>query len=78
MRKLILGLMLMALTGTALADDWCKGYERGYIAGYMKAHHTNLQPLTPLCPLKPLKTFGDPDSDYEFGYQSGFVHGLES
>jgi hypothetical protein len=28
MKKWILGLMLMGLTGTALADDWCNGFEK--------------------------------------------------
>jgi len=46
------------------------------ISGYKQAKGTSLSPLVPLCPLKPLKGFGDPKSDFEFGYTIGFKKGM--
>ena len=65
---MVLGLFL---SGNAFASDWCSGWKSGYIVGYKNAHNTPLNPLVPLCPLKPLKGFGDPASDYEWGYIKG-------
>ena len=58
--------------------QFCTGFQSGYSAGYKKANNTTLPPLPPLCPLQPLKGFGDPDSDWEHGYQIGFLKGLSS
>ena len=78
MKKILLILSLIFLANTASASSFCEGYKRGYIQGYMRAHNTNLKPLTPLCPLKPLKGFGDPKDDYEFGYLMGLEDGARS
>ncbi|HAI94123.1 MAG TPA: hypothetical protein DCM36_05215 [Xanthomonadaceae bacterium] len=62
----------------ALADtrEFCAGFERGYITGYKKAKHTDLDPLVPMCPMQPMKRFGDPDSEFEHGYGIGYERGL--
>ena len=76
-KKHILTTIFLALFSTSVfASDFCDGFKRGYIAGYKQAKGTSLPPLPPLCPLKPLKGFGDPESDYEFGYTIGFKKGL--
>ena len=67
--------LLLSVT-VAFADEFCDGFERGYITGYKQATNSSLSPLVPLCPLPPLKGFGDPSSDFEFGYTIGFRQGL--
>lgn len=62
-------------SSVALASEFCDGFKQGYISGYKQVKGTSLQPLVPLCPLKPLKGFGDPKSDFEFGYTIGFRKG---
>ena len=69
-------MVLVAISTSAFASDFCDGFERGYISGYKKAQGTSLEPLTPLCPLKPLKSMSDPKSDYEFGYTKGYQKGM--
>ena len=61
---------------SVLASEFCDGFKKGYITGYKQAAQTSLTPLVPLCPLKPLKGFGDPKSDFEFGYTIGFRQGV--
>ena len=60
----------------AYADDFCDGFERGYITGYKQASGSSLDPLTPLCPLQPLKKLSDPESDFEHGYLIGLKKGM--
>jgi hypothetical protein len=73
----IFAVVLLCLSVTAaLANDFCAGFERGFITGYKRASRSSLDPLTPLCPLQPLKQFGDPDSDFEHGYVIGFERGM--
>jgi hypothetical protein len=72
---LVSAFLLLAVT-IAYADQFCDGFDRGYIAGYKRASGSSLDPLTPLCPLQPLKRFSDPDSDFEHGYIIGFERGL--
>jgi hypothetical protein len=74
---LIAILMFAALT-PALADQFCDGFDRGYIAGYKRASGSSLDPLTPLCPLQPLKRLNDPDSDFEQGYIIGLERGMQA
>jgi hypothetical protein len=69
-------LFLLSSASAALADQFCDGFERGYIAGYKRASGKSLDPLTPLCPLQPLKRISDPDSDFEHGYIIGFERGI--
>ena len=65
-----------ATSALADADQFCQGFERGYVAGYKRASGSALDPLHPLCPLQPLKKFGDPDSDFEHGYIIGLEQGM--
>jgi hypothetical protein len=76
-KKHVLTTIFLALFSTTVfASGFCDGFQRGYIVGYKQAKGVSLPPLPPLCPLKPLKGFGDPASDYEFGYTIGFKKGL--
>ena len=78
--KLTLLTMIFAASFAVSAStaQFCSGFQSGYEAGYKKVKNTTLKPLPPLCPLQPLKGFGDPDSDWEHGYQIGFLKGLNS
>jgi len=77
MRTLLsIAIMMLTLT-SARADQFCDGFDRGYIAGYKRASGSSLDPLTPLCPLQPLKRFGDPESDFEQGYIVGLERGMQ-
>ena len=66
-RGTAIGMFFMLCGTAAVADEFCDGFEKGYITGYKQAKNTSLEPLVPLCPLEPLKKFGDPDSDFETG-----------
>jgi hypothetical protein len=69
-------LSLVSFVTYASGDQFCAGFERGYITGYKQATGSSLDPLTPLCPLQPMKRLSDPDSDYEHGYLIGLQRGL--
>lgn len=75
-KHLILAFILSLFSITAFASEFCDGFKQGYITGHKQSAGTNLIPLVPLCPLKPLKGFGDPKSDFEFGYTIGFKQGI--
>jgi len=76
MKKIIYALLVTSIiSNVAIADNFCRGYEQGYLTGYKQAKETSLEPLSPLCPLQPLKGFGDPESDFEHGYTIGFKGG---
>jgi len=77
MRALLLIAILIFAATTAHADEFCDGFDRGYIAGYKRASGSALDPLTPLCPLQPLKRLNDPDSDFEQGYIIGLELGMQ-
>jgi hypothetical protein len=70
-----IGLMASSII-PVFADDFCRGFERGYVAGYMRAANVPLEPLAPLCPLQPMKSFSDPASDVEHGYIIGLERGM--
>ena len=61
---------------SAFADQFCSGFERGYVTGYKQVSGQGLDPLVPLCPLQPLKKLSDPDSDWEHGYVIGLRMGM--
>ena len=65
-------------SGTAFANEWCSGWQRGYVTGYMNAKNTNIKPIVPFCPIKPIKGYGDPSSDYEWGYVEGIKAGARA
>ncbi|MFC1740570.1 hypothetical protein ACFL0N_03725 [Pseudomonadota bacterium] len=70
-------IFLTLFSVNAIASEFCDGYKAGYITGYKQASGSSLKPLVPLCPLKPLRGFGDPKSDYEFGYTLGYQEGMQ-
>jgi hypothetical protein len=76
MKRAVLIIFLMLFSAGAFASEFCDGFNQGYITGYKQASHSSLAPLVPLCPLEPLKGFGDPKSDFEFGYTIGYRKGL--
>jgi hypothetical protein len=58
------------------ADQFCDGFERGYITGYKRASGSSLDPIPPICPIQPIKRLSDPDSDFEHGYIIGIERGM--
>lgn len=77
MKKIMIAIFLFSVSSYAYADGFCDGFKAGYKSGYKQAKKSSLDPLTPICPMKPLKKFGDPKSDYEFGYTIGYRKGVE-
>jgi hypothetical protein len=75
-KSILTTLFLVFFASSVYASDFCDGFKSGYVTGYKQAKETSLAPLVPLCPLKPLKGFGDPKSDFEFGYTIGFKKGI--
>ena len=73
---LVIVIVSLAITTSAIADQFCDGFERGYVAGYKRATGSSLDPLPPLCPSQPLKRLSDPDSDFEHGYIIGYERGV--
>lgn len=71
-------ILILASEVFASTAQFCAGFERGYVAGYQKANNTSLTPIVPSCPIQPIKGFGDPESDFEHGYQIGFTRGMNS
>ena len=63
---------------TAMADQFCDGFDRGYITGYKRASGNSMDPMTPLCPMQPMKRLSDPESDFEHGYVIGLQKGYEA
>jgi hypothetical protein len=59
-----------------LADQFCDGFEHGYIDELKQILGSPVVPPTPPCPLKPSKKVGDPDSDFKFGYNIGFMRAV--
>ena len=78
MKSIFVTLIMLLASMSALADQFCSGFERGYITGYMQATGSSLEPLVPLCPLQPLKRLNDPQSDFEHGYIIGLQRGLSA
>ena len=74
MKKLIL-LVAILSSSSAVASDFCAGFERGYITGYKQSSGSSFDPFTPFCPFQPFKRFNDPESDYEHGYIIGYDKG---
>lgn len=62
----------LSLPASALARDFCAGFEQGYKTSFKSSSNSALDPLTPPCPPQPPKLLGDPESDYEHGYVIGF------
>ena len=69
---------MLICQSSAFANQFCDGFERGYVTGYKRASGSSLDPLTPLCPLQPLKRLSDPESDFEHGYVIGLQRGYEA
>ena len=78
MKLVLISVLMLLPAGTAIADQFCDGFERGYVTGYKRASNSSLEPLTPLCPLQPLKRLSDPESDFEHGYIIGLQRGYET
>jgi|TARA_B110000908_G_C10070560_1_gene364892 hypothetical protein len=68
----------MLFSFNALASQFCDGFKQGYISGRNQAKGINFTSITPVCPVQPVRGFGDPKSDYEFGYTIGYRTGMYS
>ena len=80
MKQLLTSVVLVvALSSSVIAgqNEFCPGFERGYISGYKQSSSGNFEPFTPFCPFQPFKGFNDPESDYEHGYIIGYEKGLQ-
>lgn len=75
-KSIVVAIFLLMFSASTFASQFCDGFAQGYVTGYKQAKNTSLDPLIPLCPLEPLKGFGDPQSDFEFGYTIGFKKGM--
>jgi hypothetical protein len=81
MKKLLsVSVFLVSLTTPVGADqnEFCAGYERGYITGYKQSSGSSFDPFPPFCPFQPFKGFNDPESDYEHGYIIGYEDGVRA
>jgi hypothetical protein len=77
MKKFLITFFLFFFTiSTVQASEFCAGFKAGYAVGYKQKKNTNINPIPPICPIKPIKSFGDPPSDYEFGYTLGYQKGM--
>lgn len=81
-RKILAGLAAgLVLVGTQAAvagqNEFCEGFNRGYLEGYKRAGGSIFQPSVPLCPLMPRKTPRDPRDDGEHGYEVGYDMGQQ-
>ncbi len=80
MKKLFTaGLLIIGFTSFmhANGNQFCPGFERGYISGYKQSSGSSYDPYTPYCPYQPYKKYNDPESDYEHGYIIGYEKGLQ-
>ena len=81
-------------SNVVFADDFCVGFKKGYISGYKKSSNdigckmsdaakscTGPSDLfVPSCPSKLFrnKSSSDPQSDYEYGYVTGYDQGIDA
>ena len=72
---------LLALAAAPLyasQNEFCKGFNKGYLEGYEWASGSIFEPSVPLCPLMPRKTARDPSDDFEHGYEMGYDQGRDA
>jgi len=63
MKKLILGFLVVALSGNALADEFCDGFEEGY----RMVKGSNV--ILPICPIEPITPIRS--TSYREGIRAG-------
>ena len=78
LKNFLVVFLILSASFAAMADQFCAGFERGYITGYKKATGRSLEPLVPMCPMQPMKRLNDPESDFEHGYLIGLQQGLSA
>lgn len=71
MKSIILILTIFLFTTNT--DNFCKGWEKGYIDGYCYRVEGCIKPILPLCPLPEID-----ETTYKDGYQRGFLEGREN
>jgi len=54
-------------------DEFARGFRRGYILTWRRLTGDWFDPFVPFCPFL-FKEWGDPRTDYEFGYDVGCEH----
>ena len=73
MRKLLILLIFPLLMGsTEIQNNFCKGYDKGYKAGYCHQVQFCIEPISPICPLPEI---GEDSNSFKDGYNRGFVDG---
>lgn len=71
--KFLFKLIIYSLISSNLiSSDFCNGFLQGYKTGYKQKKQSTFVPFLPVCPVEPVKKFGDPKSNFEFGYTVGF------
>jgi len=77
--RFALAALAIAATGAlGSQDEFCNGYNKGYLEGYEWASGSIFEPSVPLCPLMPRKTPRDPTDDFEHGYEMGYDQGRDA
>lgn len=57
--------------------EFTGGFKKGYVTGHKKSSISKLQPYVPPPPYQPPKKYGDPETDFEHGYNIGYEMGFE-
>jgi hypothetical protein len=76
---LTVSILLIGFSSSIYAgqNQFCAGFERGYVTGHKQSSGSSFAPFTPFCPFQPFKGFNDPKSDYEHGYVIGYEKGVQ-
>lgn len=75
MRNVVLGMVLASAPVPGIADEFCDGFKKGYVVGYMQVSGTGAMPALPACPSSPMGSNGDAQIIYELGVQMGLEEG---
>lgn len=52
--------------------DYCRGWEKGYVAGYCHEVQNCIKPIVPICPIPKIEC----NRGFKCGYNRGFLNGL--
>lgn len=76
MQRVSMFVLALVFSAGVMANDFCSGFEAGYVTGFKQGSGRGWEPSVPYCPAQPFKGYGDPESDYEHGYTIGYRQGL--
>lgn len=74
MKKVYLIISVIILSSFTLSNDYCSGFNNGYIDGYCYKKVGCLEPISPLCPIPRINE----KYTYEGGYNRGFILGIQN